>query len=154
MLIDSAARAITNPSLQKEAARFVEGRTDFMGESQKPYMKPGDITRGKNHNFFGWFYDARLPKPAQIHSSVKSMTNAVSKAKSSAPTPKKELNLIDKFMLWINPPKNERSGLNNIDQSVQMEVSRETQEQFSFDGATNEIIALYKPTVYYSEEAS
>lgn len=75
-LIDMAVRSITNPSLQRESARFVGGRTDFMGESQKPYMKSGDITRGKNHNFFGWFYDARLPKPAPIPKFVSSQTSA------------------------------------------------------------------------------
>jgi hypothetical protein len=54
-LVDMAARSISSSTLQREAAKFVGGRTDFQGESQKPHMKPGDITRGKNHNFFGWF---------------------------------------------------------------------------------------------------
>ena len=152
-LIDSAAMAITNPTLQREAARFVGGRTDFMGESQKASMKPDDITRGKNHNYFGWFYNARLPKAAPIHSSVKSMTNAVSKPKPPAPT-KKDLNIIDKFMLWFNPSKKERASVNNIDQSIQMEIARESQEQFTFENYNNEIVAFYKPTVYYPEEVS
>ena len=45
-------------SLQKEAARFIQCRTDFNGETEKPYMQShnGDITRGKGHNFFGNFY--------------------------------------------------------------------------------------------------
>lgn len=47
-----------------------------------------------------------------------------------------------------------QSSLNNIDQSVQMEIAKETQNKFSFEGATNEIIAFYKPTVYYPEEVS
>ena len=49
---------LQNIKLQKEAARFVECRTDFNGDKEKPYMQPhnGDITRGKGHNFFGNFY--------------------------------------------------------------------------------------------------
>jgi len=68
--VDMAAKSITNPTLQQAAARFVGGRTDFMGESQKPYMKPGDITRGPGYNFHGWFYDAKLPKAAPIPRSI------------------------------------------------------------------------------------
>lgn len=90
--VDMAARSIKNPTLQKEAARFVGGRTDFMGESQKPYMKPGDITRGKNHNFFGWFYDARLPKPAAIPKFVSTQTSVT--ASSTKPAPKVIVNRV------------------------------------------------------------
>lgn len=45
-------------NLQISAAKFVKCRTDFNGESEKPYMQPhnGDITRGSGHNFFGNFY--------------------------------------------------------------------------------------------------
>jgi len=66
--VDSSARAILNPTLQKKAAEFVGGRTDFMGESQKGSMNrgKGDITRGRGYNFHGWFYNARLAKPAGI----------------------------------------------------------------------------------------
>jgi len=74
-LVDMAAKSITNPRLQKEAARFVAGRTDFQGESQKPYMKPGDVTRGAGYNFHGWFYDARLAKPAPVISAILSQTS-------------------------------------------------------------------------------
>jgi hypothetical protein len=69
-LLDMAVKSITNASLQRNAAQYVGSRTDFQGESQKPYMKPekGDITRGKNHNFFGWFtengYKNKLSSPA------------------------------------------------------------------------------------------
>ena len=47
-------------------------------------------------------------------------------------------------------PKN-RSSLNNIPGNEQMEIASESQDQFSFDNAKGEIIALYKPTVYYPE---
>ena len=69
-LLDMAVKSITNSSLQRNAAQYVGSRTDFQGESQKPHMKleKGDITRGKNHNFFGWFtengYKNKLSSPA------------------------------------------------------------------------------------------
>lgn len=78
--VDMAAASITNPSLQKAAQKFVGGRTDFMGESQKPYMKPGDITRGKNYNFHGWFYDAKLPNPAPVPKMISSVTTPITSA--------------------------------------------------------------------------
>lgn len=68
--VDMAVKSITNPSLQKEAQKFVGGRTDFMGESQKPHMKPGDVTRGPGYNFHGWFYDAKLPKAAPVPRTI------------------------------------------------------------------------------------
>lgn len=83
--VDMAAKSITNPVLQKAAAIFVGGRTDFMGESQKPYMKPGDITRGKNYNFHGWFYDAKLPKPAPVPKTISSQTRVAATSNKSTP---------------------------------------------------------------------
>jgi murein DD-endopeptidase MepM/ murein hydrolase activator NlpD len=143
-LIDMAAKSITNPLLQREAARFVGGRTDFMGESQKPYMKAGDITRGKDYNFHGWFYDARLPKAAPIASSVKSM----SKPTTVPPKPKvKDKNIFEKFMLWINPPKSERASLNQIDGSQQMEIARTIQNEMDYTNDMIDITYLYKPIV-------
>lgn len=143
--IDMALKSITDPSLQREAQRFVGGRTDFMGESQKPNMKPGDITRGKNHNFFGWFYDARLPKPAPIPSSVKSVAAVKPQPKSKPKA--KELNLIDKFILWINPPKSQKVSLNQIDGSTQMQVVNDYQNELVLDNDIVDITFLYKPTV-------
>lgn len=65
--LKQVAAALKNPKLQAEAARFVGGRTDFMGESQKGSMKPdkGDVTRGPGDNYFGWFYNAKLKGPAK-----------------------------------------------------------------------------------------
>jgi hypothetical protein len=69
-LINMSENSLLNPTLMRNAASFVGSRTDFMGESQKKNMKPekGDITRGKRHNFFGWFtengYNSKLPNPA------------------------------------------------------------------------------------------
>jgi hypothetical protein len=82
--VDMAAQSITNPSLQREAQRFIGGRTDFMGESQKPYMKPGDVTRGPRYNFHGWFYDAKLPKPAPVPKMISSQTRTPSTQSQSS----------------------------------------------------------------------
>jgi len=61
------AAAIKNPQLQANAASFVGGRSDFMGETQKGAMKSnrGDVTRGPGDNYFGWFYNAKLKGPAK-----------------------------------------------------------------------------------------
>ncbi|MFZ9740421.1 MAG: peptidoglycan DD-metalloendopeptidase family protein [Candidatus Nanopelagicaceae bacterium] len=65
--LKQVAAALKNPTLQAEAARFVGGRTDFMGESQKKSMRTdkGDVTRGPGDNYFGWFYNAKLKGPAK-----------------------------------------------------------------------------------------
>ena len=76
--VDMAAQSITSPSLQREAQRFIGGRTDFQGESQKPHMKPEDVTRGPRYNFHGWFYDAKLSKPAPVPKMVSSQTRTPS----------------------------------------------------------------------------
>ena len=41
--------------------------------------------------------------------------------------------------------------LNSIPGNEQMQVASETQNEFSFDNAKGQIVALYKPTVYYTE---
>ena len=41
--------------------------------------------------------------------------------------------------------------LNSIPGNEQMQIANETQEQFSFDNVKGEIVALYQPTVYYTE---
>ena len=51
--IKSVAANITNPSLQKNAAEFVQGRTDFKG-ANSPF--PGGIQRKSGDNYFGWQY--------------------------------------------------------------------------------------------------
>jgi len=44
-----------------------------------------------------------------------------------------------------------QSSLNTIPGNEQMRFASETQEQFSFDNVKGEIVALYQPTVYYTE---
>ncbi len=68
--LQRVAAALKNPKLQANAASFVGGRSDFMGESQKGSMRPdrGDVTRGPGDNYFGWFYNAKLKGPAKAPS--------------------------------------------------------------------------------------
>lgn len=70
--MQSVASALRNKKYQDEAAKFVGGRTDFMGGSNQP--GPGDVRRKENapNNFFGWFvgpgaksYGAKNPGPAK-----------------------------------------------------------------------------------------
>lgn len=51
--IKSVAANITNPTLQKNAAEFVQGRTDFKGANSR---FPGGIQRKAGDNYFGWQY--------------------------------------------------------------------------------------------------
>ena len=64
--VDSSARSILNPQLQKNAVEFVQGRTDFLGETMKGNMRKdlGDITRGSGSNFFGWHNNYKKNKIA------------------------------------------------------------------------------------------
>ena len=56
---------------------------------------------------------------------------------------------IDKI---LNPGKyGDQSSLNTIPGNEQMQIANETQEQFSLDNVKGQIIALYQPTVYYTE---
>ena len=66
--VDQSARAILNPQLQSKAKSFVQGRTDFKGESQKGNMRrdKGDITRGSGSNFFGWHANYKENKVGQV----------------------------------------------------------------------------------------
>ena len=96
--LNMAVKSITNPALQQNAKGFVGGRTDFMGESQKKYMKPGDITRGKNYNFHGWFYNAKLNSPAPTPSIVSQASQSqtpTNKPSDSKPQNKPGFNLFD-----------------------------------------------------------
>ena len=47
--MERVAKALENKSLQKNAANFVGGRTDFMGGSEKPRFDKGDVRRKKKH---------------------------------------------------------------------------------------------------------
>lgn len=51
--IKNVASNITNPTLQKNAAEFVQGRTDFKGAN---VGRPPSIQRKSGDNWFGWEY--------------------------------------------------------------------------------------------------
>ena len=50
--IKSVAANLTNPTLQKNAVEFVQGRTDFTNYSKK--NRRGQILRKSGDNYFGW----------------------------------------------------------------------------------------------------
>jgi hypothetical protein len=112
--LNMAIKSITNPTLQKNAKSFVGGRTDFMGESQKPNMKPkeGDITRGKNYNFHGWFYNAKLDTPAPIPNIVTQVSQ--SQPPSNKPNDSKSQNKpefsLSNWASGLLPMKFQRGG--------------------------------------------
>jgi len=59
--IKGVAANLLNPSLQKKAAEFVQGRTDFKG-----YEVAGSIQRKSGDNYFGWEYTYRGTQVAGV----------------------------------------------------------------------------------------
>lgn len=59
--IKGVAKNITNQTLQKNAAKFVGGRTDFKG-----YDVPGSIRRKPGDNWFGWEYGYKGKSVAEV----------------------------------------------------------------------------------------
>ncbi len=55
--MEKVAKALENKTLQQNAAKFVGGRTDFMGGNEIANFEDGDVRRKENmpNNFFGWF---------------------------------------------------------------------------------------------------
>lgn len=73
--VDQAARNITNPSLQKNAAEWVGGRTDFAVPSAANKYPGGFGYRTRHGHLFGWYvgpgaiaYGKKNPGPAQVPS--------------------------------------------------------------------------------------
>lgn len=54
--LSATESAIKNPSFQAAAQKHVGGRAYFLGTSQQDNMKPGDVLRGKDYNFFSPWY--------------------------------------------------------------------------------------------------
>jgi hypothetical protein len=143
-LVDMAANSISNPMLQRNAANFVGSRTDFMGESQKPHMKPdkGDITRGKRHNFFGWFtdngYKSKLPKASPVPSFV-SKGNTASSNQINKPTTQKEPSMMERvgqfasnLMNMGRKPENKKGGGRIVGESDGMNIRGATDDRQGF----------------------
>lgn len=83
--IKSVAANITNPTLQKKAAEFVQGRTDFKG-ANSPF--PGGIQRKSGDNYFGWQYGYKGKTIASIPNL--GVSPGTSSSPSTAkPTPQK-----------------------------------------------------------------
>lgn len=126
--LDMSAKSITNPKLQKEAARFVGSRTDFRGESQKKHMdqKKGDITRGSGHNFFGWMtdnaYSSRLPQPAPVPKVISS--KQLSSTSSSTPTKSSSPGMLERFSSGLSSLTRGISSLMSPTQSTKVKEPR------------------------------
>lgn len=58
--------------------------------------------------------------------------------------------LWDKFKNLFAPAK-KKASINEIDGGEQMQISKSYSNEFDYQKLNNEIVALYKPTVYYSE---
>lgn len=55
------AAAILNPTLQKNAREFIQGRTDFRG-----YSVSGGVQRKSGDNYFGWYNNYRANKIGSV----------------------------------------------------------------------------------------
>lgn len=89
--------------------------------------------------------EGRIARAFSFQRNMKKLLGIVTPAPQK---PKQEKNIFQKFMDMVAPSKR-AANLDSVDN--QMEIAKDYQKQFTFENATNEIIALYKPTVYYSE---
>jgi murein DD-endopeptidase MepM/ murein hydrolase activator NlpD len=80
--IQNVAKNITNPSLQKKAAEFVGGRTDFKGVG---VGGPPSIQRKSGDNWFGWEYDYRGTKTASVPDFGTKTTPPIAKSTPQVP---------------------------------------------------------------------
>ena len=60
----SVASQLMNPTLQKNAAEFVQGRTDFTGYSKT--QRRGQVQRKSGDNYFGWDWNYTGNKVASV----------------------------------------------------------------------------------------
>jgi hypothetical protein len=89
--------------------------------------------------------EGRIARAFSFHRNMKKLLGG----STTTPAKKKDdPNIIEKFMKMIVPSK-KAASLDSVEN--QMEIAKDYRKQFSFENSTNEIIALYKPTVYYSE---
>jgi hypothetical protein len=54
--LNATEESLKNPILQENAQKHVGGRAYFLGTSQQQNLKPGDVLRGPNSNFFSPWY--------------------------------------------------------------------------------------------------
>jgi murein DD-endopeptidase MepM/ murein hydrolase activator NlpD len=86
--IENVAKNITNPTLQKNAAEFVGGRTDFKGANSR---FPGGIQRKSGDNYFGWQYGYRgtpTPTPAPARGVTTTVRDEINVAGPTGGTPR------------------------------------------------------------------
>lgn len=127
----------------------------FGNATKKHWLESKDLVSATK-NFLEGYEAPSIPHMEQRIARAFSFNRNMKKLLSvpSKPTVKKEdKNIFQKVWDSITSPKKTTASLNDIDQTTQMEVAKSYRDKFSFEGTTNEIIAFYKPTVYYSEEA-
>jgi len=64
--MNSVANQLMDPTLQKNAAEFVGGRTDFTGYSKSQSERQGQVLRKSGDNYFGWDWNYRGTKVASV----------------------------------------------------------------------------------------
>lgn len=63
--LNATEAALRNPAFQSAAQKHVGGRTYFLGTSQQSNMKPGDVLRSPEQNFFSPWYTEGTPYDKQ-----------------------------------------------------------------------------------------
>lgn len=81
--IKSVAANLTNPTLQKNAVEFVQGRTDFTNYSSN--RRKGEILRKSGDNYFGWDWNYKGNTIASVPNF--GLTPGSPAQTTSAPTP-------------------------------------------------------------------
>lgn len=94
-------KILRDSKYQKNAAKHVQGRTFFLGQSEQGNMRKGDVLRGKEHNFFSHWETENTPyqkERGSIAAPIPMMLLPKPKSKPK-PKPKKE------ERAWYDPRK-------------------------------------------------
>tara|TARA_A200000113_G_C8866059_1_gene354838 strand:- start:478 stop:2415 length:1938 start_codon:yes stop_codon:yes gene_type:complete len=133
--------------------------------AKKEWLKSGDISSA-TENFMEGYESPGVPHWTQRLANAVSFLDEMPKMLGKTERPKTpprdprvqeqiEKNLRDRNTMspedFFGTKPVFSSSLNSIPGNEQMQIANETQEQFSFDNAKGEIVALYQPTVYYTE---
>ena len=135
--------------------------------AKKEWLKSGDISSA-TENFMEGYESPGVPHWTQRLANamffLEQMPNMLGKPKTPPVPPTAtsdevqrqiEKNLRDRNTMspedFFGTKPVFSSSLNSIPGNEQMQIANETQEQFSFDNSKGMIVALYQPTVYYTE---
>lgn len=87
--LNATEKALKNPLLQAQSQKHVGGRAYFLGSSQQGNMRPGDVLRGENSNFFSpWHLEGTQydKERRNIAAPIPSMFLSAKKPKSKPKT--------------------------------------------------------------------